>query len=52
MTESWAEQESYDDQHNDDNYVYDDDPEQDEIKLSVDEKVQPGDIIRVAERLF
>ena len=29
-----------------------DDPEQNEIKLSVDEKVQPGDIIRVAERLF
>jgi len=29
-----------------------DDPEQTEIKLSVDEKVQPGDIIRVAERLF
>jgi polysaccharide export outer membrane protein len=29
-----------------------DDPEQKEIKLSVDEKVQPGDIVRVAERLF
>jgi len=29
-----------------------DDPEQKEIKLSVDEMVQPGDIIRVAERLF
>jgi polysaccharide export outer membrane protein len=29
-----------------------DDPEQNEIKLSVDEKVQPGDIIRVAERIF
>ena len=29
-----------------------DDPEQDEIKLSVEEKVKPGDIIRVAERLF
>jgi protein involved in polysaccharide export with SLBB domain len=29
-----------------------DDPEQIEIKLNVDEKVQPGDIIRVAERLF
>jgi len=29
-----------------------DDPKQEEIKLSVDEKVQPGDIIRVAERLF
>jgi len=28
------------------------DPEQEEIKLSVEEKVQPGDIIRVAERLF
>jgi polysaccharide export outer membrane protein len=28
------------------------DPEQEEIKLDVDEKVQPGDIIRVAERLF
>lgn len=29
-----------------------DDPEQNEIKLNVEEKVQPGDIIRVAERLF
>jgi len=29
-----------------------DDPEQKEIKLSVEEKVQPGDIIRIAERLF
>lgn len=29
-----------------------DDPEQKELKLSVEEKVQPGDIIRVAERLF
>ena len=29
-----------------------DDPEQNEIKLSVDEKVQPWDIIRIAERLF
>jgi polysaccharide export outer membrane protein len=29
-----------------------DDPEQVEIKLSVEEKVQPGDIIRIAERLF
>ena len=29
-----------------------DDPEQHELKLSVEEKVQPGDIIRVAERLF
>lgn len=36
-------------------YVYvirADDPEQNEIKLSVEELVQPGDIIRVAERLF
>jgi len=36
-------------------YVYvirADDPEQNEIKLSVDEIVQPGDIIRVAERMF
>jgi len=29
-----------------------DDPEQEEIKLDANEKVQPGDIIRVAERLF
>jgi protein involved in polysaccharide export with SLBB domain len=29
-----------------------DDPEQVELKLSVEEKVQPGDIIRIAERLF
>jgi protein involved in polysaccharide export with SLBB domain len=29
-----------------------DDPEQNEIKLSVDEKVRPGDIIRIGERLF
>ena len=29
-----------------------DDPEQEEIRLDVDEKVQPGDIIRVAERMF
>lgn len=29
-----------------------DDPLQQEIKLSVEEKVQPGDIIRVAERMF
>ena len=28
------------------------DEEQEEMKLDVDEKVQPGDIIRVAERLF
>ncbi len=28
------------------------DPEQEEIKLDANEKVQPGDIIRVAERLF
>lgn len=36
-------------------YVYvirAEDPEQEEIKLSIDDKVQPGDIIRVAERLF
>lgn len=29
-----------------------DDPDQHELKLSVEEKVQPGDIIRVAERMF
>jgi len=29
-----------------------DDPDQNELRLSVEEKVQPGDIIRVAERLF
>jgi polysaccharide export outer membrane protein len=29
-----------------------DDSSQQEIKLNVEEKVQPGDIIRVAERLF
>ncbi|NND57340.1 MAG: polysaccharide export protein [Xanthomonadales bacterium] len=29
-----------------------DDPEQKEIKLDIDEKVQPGDIIRVDERMF
>lgn len=28
------------------------DPEQKEIKLDANEKVQPGDIVRVAERLF
>jgi polysaccharide export outer membrane protein len=28
------------------------DPEQEEIKLDANEKVQPGDIVRVAERLF
>ena len=28
------------------------DPEQEELKLSVDEKVQPGDIIRIDERMF
>ena len=28
------------------------DPDQEEVKLDVNEKVQPGDIIRVAERLF
>ena len=29
-----------------------DDPEREEHKLDVNEKVRPGDIIRVAERLF
>ena len=29
-----------------------DDPDQNELKLSVEEKVRPGDIIRIAERLF
>jgi len=29
-----------------------DDPSQEEIKVDVDEKVQPGDIIRVDERMF
>lgn len=29
-----------------------DDPAQEEVKLDVSEKVRPGDIIRVAERLF
>lgn len=29
-----------------------DDPDREEVKTDVDEKVQPGDIIRVAERLF
>ena len=29
-----------------------DDPGKEEIELAVEEKVQPGDIIRVAERLF
>jgi len=29
-----------------------DDPDQVELKLSVEEKVQPGDIIRIAERIF
>jgi protein involved in polysaccharide export with SLBB domain len=28
------------------------DAEQEEVKIDVDEKVQPGDIIRVAERMF
>jgi len=28
------------------------DPDQEEVKLDVNEKVRPGDIIRVAERLF
>jgi len=37
------------------NYVYvirADDPSKEEVKLDINEKVQPGDIIRVAERLF
>jgi protein involved in polysaccharide export with SLBB domain len=29
-----------------------DDPDREELKLDVNEKLQPGDIIRVAERLF
>lgn len=29
-----------------------DDPDREEIEMDVDDKVQPGDIIRVAERLF
>jgi protein involved in polysaccharide export with SLBB domain len=29
-----------------------DDPTQTELKLDVEEKVQPGDIVRIAERLF
>ena len=29
-----------------------DDPEREEIKLGVNDKVQPGDIIRIAERMF
>ena len=36
-------------------YVYvirQDDPEQEEIKLDLNEMVQPGDIIRIPERLF
>ena len=28
------------------------DPESEEIKLDVNDKVQPGDIIRIAERMF
>jgi polysaccharide export outer membrane protein len=28
------------------------DPDQEEVKLDVNERVHPGDIIRVAERLF
>ena len=28
------------------------DPEREEIKLDIDEKVRPGDIIRIAERIF
>ena len=37
------------------NYVYvvrDDDPEREEMKLDVHDKVRPGDIIRIAERIF
>ena len=29
-----------------------DDPDREEVKTDIDEKVKPGDIIRVAERLF
>jgi polysaccharide export outer membrane protein len=29
-----------------------DDPDREEVEMDVNEKVQPGDIIRVAERLF
>jgi protein involved in polysaccharide export with SLBB domain len=29
-----------------------DDPEKEELRLDVNEKVQPGDIIRIAERIF
>jgi hypothetical protein len=29
-----------------------DDPNREELKLDVNEKVRPGDIIRIAERLF
>lgn len=32
--------------------VRSDDPEREEIKLEVNEKVRPGDIIRIAERMF
>jgi protein involved in polysaccharide export with SLBB domain len=32
--------------------VHDDDPGREEFKLDVNDKVQPGDIIRVAERIF
>ena len=32
--------------------VRSDDPEREEIKLDVNEKVRPGDIIRIAERMF
>lgn len=32
--------------------IHANDPEQEEVKLDANEKVQPGDIIRVAERLF
>ena len=29
-----------------------DDPEREEVKLGVNEKVRPGDIVRIAERMF
>ncbi|MGD2130224.1 MAG: polysaccharide biosynthesis/export family protein [Lysobacterales bacterium] len=32
--------------------IHANDPDQEEVKLDVNEKVRPGDIIRVAERLF
>jgi len=37
------------------NYAYvvrNDDPQREEIKLDVNDKVRPGDIIRIAERIF